>query len=165
MLDGSQHLEESFMIAVATHPVENTEPTSPHEAFERMLPVIRRYAGLASRGEPAEQRQDFIAEVCASAFVAFVRLVERDKADLAYPTVLAKYSIRHVRCGRQVGTKLNANDVSSKRAQWSKRITMERLDQQRRGEWMEILIEDRTAGPAELAAIRIDFGDWLTTLS
>ena len=35
----------------------------------------------------------------------------------------------------------------------------------RRGEWREVLAEDRTAGPAETAAARIDWVDWLRSLS
>jgi hypothetical protein len=32
-------------------------------------------------------------------------------------------------------------------------------------EWKEVLIEDRRATPAEVAASRIDFADWLGTMS
>ena len=44
---------------------------------------------------------------------------------------------------------------------------MENLDLFDREEmaWTEILVEDRHAGPAETAASRIDFSDWLGTLS
>ncbi len=30
--------------------------------------------------------------------------------------------------------------------------------------WLELLMEDRHAGPADTAAARIDFADWLRTL-
>jgi len=33
-----------------------------------------------------------------------------------------------------------------------------------KGEWREVLLEDRRAGPAETAAARIDIGDWFTSL-
>jgi hypothetical protein len=32
------------------------------------------------------------------------------------------------------------------------------------GSWQEILVEDRQAGPAEIAASRIDVGAWLASL-
>jgi hypothetical protein len=58
------------------------------------------------------------------------------------------------------------NDVSSEHAQRSKGIVVESLDRydQRKQEWREILIEDRHAGPAETAASRIDFSEWLRSL-
>ena len=42
----------------------------------------------------------------------------------------------------------------------------DRLDQypHRRNRWRKILVEDRRAGPAETAASRIDFTDWLRRL-
>jgi DNA-binding NarL/FixJ family response regulator len=66
-----------------------------------------------------------------------------------------------------VGTKSNANDVGSPYAQVAKGIRVRRLDHRDKetGEWREILLEDRHAGPAETAAARIDFGEWLKSLS
>ena len=47
-----------------------------------------------------------------------------------------------------------------------KGIHVERLDQfdQETGEWREILVEDRQAGPAETAAARIDVTAWFRLL-
>ena len=55
---------------------------------------------------------------------------------------------------------------SSEYCQVRKRITVERLDHfdERKGEWKEVLIEDRHAGPAETAAARIDIADWFASL-
>ncbi|HEV3304179.1 MAG TPA: hypothetical protein VG055_31305 [Planctomycetaceae bacterium] len=49
----------------------------------------------------------------------------------------------------------------------TKRFTIERLDRfnRRTGQWREVLVEDRTAGPADIAEMRIDFAEWLNTLS
>ena len=57
-------------------------------------------------------------------------------------------------------------DVSSEYAQRSKGFAVRHLDRydQQKQEWKEILIEDRHAGPAETAASRIDFADWLQSL-
>ncbi len=41
---------------------------------------------------------------------------------------------------------------------------LDHYDRQQDG-WLEVLIEDRRAGPAETAASRIDFPAWLKTLS
>ena len=139
--------------------------------FEEMLPKIERQAKRAFRGGKSELRQELIAEVIANSFVAFRRLVERDKADLAYPTVLVKFAIKQVRAGRKVGSKMNVRDTSSYYCRKKNCIKRHPLgedhehDQERSKSWPEeILVEDRNAGPADTACIRIDFSAWMMTL-
>jgi hypothetical protein len=134
--------------------------------FLAMLPTIQEQARYAFRSEPPERRQDLIAEVVANCWVAFVRLVERGLIEIVYPSPLVAFAIKQVRDGRRVGAKLNVRDVSSKYCQAHKRITVERLDKfdERRGEWKEVLLEDRHSGPAETAAARIDVGAWFASL-
>jgi len=131
-----------------------------------MLPTIRRQARVAFHHLDPEARADAVQEVVDYAVTAFVRLVELGKADLAYPTPLATFGIRQFRAGRRVGNESNANDVGSPYAQVVKGIHVGRLDHrdEETGEWREILLEDRHAGPAETAAARIDFGEWLRRL-
>ena len=138
-----------------------------HTKFLEMLPAIQRRASLAFRGLSAEAREDLIEEVVAHAVVAFKSLYDKGKVDLAYPTVLAMYGIRRVKTGRKIGTKLNVRDVSSEYCQLSKGIAVERLDRYDRdaGEWLEVLVEDRKATPADTAAARIDVSDWFRTLA
>jgi hypothetical protein len=102
----------------------------------------------------------------ANAFAAYVRLVELGKASLAYPTVLARYAVMQFHAGRRVGTNSNVRDVLSEYCRQQKKITVERLDQFDRdeGAWKEVLVEDRHAGPANTARVRIDFSDWLRSL-
>jgi hypothetical protein len=137
-----------------------------HSRFLAMLPQIREQARIAFRSAKPEAQEELITEVIANAFVAFARLIERGKADLAYPTPLARFAVRQVCAGRRVGTKLNVRDVSSHYAQLVKSIRVERLDRfdDEQGEWRQALIEDRKAGPAEIAASRIDVGDWFKSL-
>jgi hypothetical protein len=132
-----------------------------------MLPGIRKCARHAFQSLPPEAREEAVADVIANALVAFIRLVERGKVELAYPTVLARYGIAQHRCGRRVGTKLNVLDITSPYCRAMKRVVVERLDRfdDEEGVWKEILIEDGHATPAELAASRIDFPAWLSTLS
>jgi hypothetical protein len=103
----------------------------------------------------------------ANTWAALVALARRGKLDLAYPTVLAGYGVRQTRSHRQIGAKLNANDVSSTYAQQRKGFVVERLDHYDKDDevWAEILVPDKTATPAELAASRIDFPAWLDTLA
>jgi hypothetical protein len=131
-----------------------------------MLPAIQRQALLAFQGMPGDTREDLIQEVIANAAVAFKTLWEKGKEAVAYPTPLARYGIRQVKQGRKVGAKLNVRDVSSQYCQAAKGINLERLDRFdcERGEWLEVLVEDRHAGPAEIAAARIDINDWFQKL-
>ena len=134
--------------------------------FLSLLPAIQEQARFAFRKENPERRQELTAEVTANCWTAFVRLVERGLLEVVYPTPLAQYAIKQVRDGRRVGAKLNVRDVSSEYCQARKRITVERLDHfdERNGEWNEVLIEDRHAGPAETATARIDIADWFARL-
>ena len=154
------------MIAHSSHYADSTpQPTSA--LFEQMLPTIERYARNAFRRFRREQRDDLVAEVVANAFVAFRRLVERNKGDLAYPTVLARFAVKQVRSGRKVGTKLNILDVTSHYAQRQKGIRVQSLHDawQHNGSWQDVLVDDDTATPADIAAARIDYANWLKTLS
>lgn len=134
-----------------------------HDRFLAMLPSIKQYASAAFRDHQPEEREDLVEEVVANAFVAFARLVQVGKQDIAYATPLATYAVRRVRSGRCVGCKLHIRDVMSPA---NRRVVVEHLDRfdWQRGEWQEALVEDRHAGPAETAAARIDMAAWLRSL-
>jgi hypothetical protein len=131
-----------------------------------MVPAIRRTAEICFRKFCPDRRQEMVQEVIANALLAYWRLVERGREHLAYPSALARFAIAQIRHGRQVGTRLNVRDVSSRYCQLKKGIQLQRLDQfdVSDDEWKEVLIEDRRATPAEVAASRIDFADWLSTM-
>ena len=135
--------------------------------FLTMLPMIRRQAYIAFRGQRPEVKEELVAEVIANAYCAFVRLIRQGKQSVAFPTPLAQYAIRQVRSGRRVGCSLNSNDLLSPWARKSHGLTIEQLDQSenRSGALHQLLVEDRQAGPAEIAAARIDVAAWLKSLS
>lgn len=155
------------MIALA-HPAtdKSRNDESFRNRFVAMLPAIREQARVAFRGSALNERDELIAEVVANCYIAFVRLCERGREDIAYPTPLAMYAIKQIRSGRQVGTNLNIHDVTSTYCQRNKNVAVKRLDQFdcEQGAWLEVLVEDRRSNPAELAASRIDFGEWLRSL-
>ena len=93
-------------------------------------------------------------------------LVESGKEELAFPSALARFAIGRARHGRQLGSRMNIRDISSDYTKRQKSICLERLDQfdESDGQWMEVLVEDRTAGPADTAASRIDFAAWLASM-
>ena len=77
------------MIAFATPRTKSSSAEQWQTKFLELLPAIDNQARVAFRGEPAERRQDLIAEVIANCWVAFVRLMERGLEDMVYPTPLA----------------------------------------------------------------------------
>src|SRR5450432_3454870 len=81
--------------------------------FLAMLPRIRRQAAYHLRSLPGEKRADAIQEVVANAFVSYVHLIERGKADLAFAGPLARYAACQYLHGRRVGSSMNCNDVTS----------------------------------------------------
>jgi hypothetical protein len=154
------------MITIAK-PLHEDVKTHENHRFVEMLPRIRRQASVAFRQLRPDHKDELIQEVVANAYCAFVRLVDRGKADVAYATPLAKFAIWQVTAGRQVGTKPNLRDVLSPQAHAAGEITVERLDEfdHEQGELRAALIEDRRATPADTAAARIDVAAWLRSLS
>jgi hypothetical protein len=133
---------------------------------EKLLPAIVQHAKVAFRHVRGQDRQDKTQEAVANALVAFRRLVQLKKTDLAYPSVLAKYAVAQINDGRLVGGKMNCKDASSPYCQRVKGVVMERLDRfdPEEDTWTEVVVEDKTAGPDEIARTRIDFSDWLASL-
>jgi len=154
------------MIALLKKPSRRLSQSAAHAKFLEMLPRIRRQASLAFRLKSPDVREEMIAEVVANAYCAYCRLVERGKEDVAYATPLASFAIRQIRSGRQVGGSLSARDIQSRCVQRARGIVVQRLDHfdERQGGWLEVLVEDRKAGPAETAAARIDLAAWLALL-
>lgn len=128
-----------------------------HEEFLAMMPAIRRQARIAFRNVKKDTREEAVAEVVTNALVAFVRLVERGKGDLAYPTVLAHYAVAQIRVGRRVGSGQKKNDVLA--GAW-RDTPVQRLDRR-----AEVVIEDNRTPVPEQAAFRYDFPAWLATHS
>ena len=138
-----------------------------HAGFMALLPAIHAYVRRAFRHLPPEAREDAVQEGIGSALVAYVRLVERGKTELAYATPLAVYGVSRVRVGRRIGSPWSSCDVLSPHAQRKKKFTVERLDRcaKHAPNWEEVLVEDKRSTPADIAASRIDFAAWLRTLS
>lgn len=139
-----------------------------HKIFLAMLPQITAYAKFAFRHLKPEARAEAVQEVVANSLKAFVRLVQLNKTDVAYPTPLASYGVRQVKDGRKVGASLNVHDVLSPYCQDRKNVTVERLDRfdEQDGCWEEaVVIDSRNAPVHEIVAFRLDFADWLKSLN
>ena len=77
-------------------------PPAWHAAFEAMIPVIKTHARIAFRHLPLEAREEAIQETICNACVAYARLEELGKTDVAHASVLATFSVRQTRVGRKV---------------------------------------------------------------
>ena len=141
-------------------------PNGWHKPFLDMLPQIDSHLRFTFRRMNPDARAEAVQEGLVNALVAYRRLYEKGKADLAYPLVLARFAARQIRDGRRVAERLNIRDVLSTHAGQKKGIKVERLDRfdEEENAWKEILIEDRHATPAEIAACRIDVTAWLSSL-
>jgi len=137
-----------------------------HAGFLAMLPAIRCHLRVAFRDLDPEARAEAVQEGICNAMIAYLRLYERGKLDRAFPSPLAIFAARQVRDGRKVGGNLNVKDVSSAYCRRLKHIVLERLDKWDRNEeeWLEIVVEDRNATPADVVRVRLDFAAWLKTL-
>jgi hypothetical protein len=131
-----------------------------------MMPAIATHARISFRHLDLESHQEAIQEVLSNALVAYVRLVQLGKVALVYPTVLARYGVAQVKDHCKVGGHLNIRDALSLYCQQHKHVTVERLDHfdEEENQWRELLVEDKHAGPAEIAACRMDFAAWLRSL-
>ena len=149
-------------ITPSSHDLPDSNQTA--EAFEQMLPTITRVAAYEFRHVPRRQRQEFVSDAVAAAYVSFARLVELGRIASACPSVIAKYAVKRIRNGRHVGVKERVRDVLSPSAQRQKRFLVELFgERDAHCEWEE-LTTGRKADPAQIAACRIDFRDWLGRL-
>jgi len=131
-----------------------------------LLPVIVNYVRPAFRELGREAQAEAIQESIANALVAYARLVEQGRESLAFATVLARFAVSQVRAGRQVGGRLNAQDISSTYCQQRKQIRLGRLDRFDPQEncWQETIVEDHRTPVLDQVCFRIDFPAWLDSL-
>lgn len=136
------------------------------DAFIAMLPTILDVTRYAFRRQRVDRRQELIAAAIANAFVGFKRLTDSGRPELAYPTVLAWFGVRQVCDGRLVGCHRNSKDALSDYAQRRRKFRVLALDEQTPGKRSQeaLIAEDRRATPADIAAFRIDFSEWLGRL-
>jgi hypothetical protein len=138
-----------------------------HPAFLAMLPAIIRYAKASFREFDPETREDLVQECVANCVVAFARLVERGKEDVAYPTVLAGFAVRQIKDGRRVGKRIASRDVYDEHGRIKHGHQLKHLGSphEQCGGWKEMLFDNSRTPVPDQAAFRIDFPSWLSTLS
>ena len=139
---------------------ESTETTWQLN-FTAMLPEIEQKLHLAfCRLEP-EAREDAMEEGVVHSLLAYVRLHEQGRAEVATASSLAWYSSRHVKRGRPAGGRMNGKEPLSRYGQFSNGIEVERQT----SDWIDALVEDKRAAVADQVAAKLDVGAWFATLT
>lgn len=138
-----------------------------HAKFLSQLPQIRNYVVPSFRRLPDHERDDAVQDALVHAFIMFVRLMSCDRAELVFPTVLARFAIRKVRAGRSAAGRQNSCDVTSRYAQRRRGFVVHRLDRHEPEHdcWMDAAIEDHRTPVIDQVWFRIDFPEWLSLLS
>ena len=134
------------------------------KTFVQMVPKIERHARISFRYLKGDHRDEAVQEVLCNCCAAFARLVEQGRAEAATWSSLARFAVAQVRDGRSVGNTQNVKDVTSRHCQQRKQVEVRSLHEwdDEEEQWREMLVEDKNATPADLAASRIDFPAWLS---
>jgi hypothetical protein len=127
--------------------------------FVAMFPEIQQKLRLAFCRLDPEAGEDAIEEGIVHSLLAYVRLHEQGRAEVATPSSLAWYSSRHVRRGRPAGGRMNGKEPLSRYGQISNDIEVEPSN------WIDTLVEDKRADVADQVAAKIDVGAWFATLT
>jgi hypothetical protein len=135
-----------------------------------ILPRIQTHAQIKFRRLPAAQREEAITETIAAACQSYQLLAAQGRLHRAYPSTLAGYAVRHVNNGRHVGGHQDtAKDALSPVAQARHEVKVISYDTKqgigRPQGWRQVAIESRRVSIPDLAAFRLDFADWLGTLT
>jgi hypothetical protein len=135
--------------------------TNWQHTFVEMLPLIEEKLRLAFCRLDPEAREDAVEEGVVHSLLAYVRLVEQGRAEVATASSLAWYSSRHVKRGRPAGGRMNGKEPLSRYGQISNNIEIERLP----SNWIDMLVSDRRAPVADQVAAKLDVGAWFSTLT
>jgi hypothetical protein len=147
------------MIAINNErPVNETEWQS---SFVTMLPEIQQRLRRAFRHLDAASREESTAEGVVHCLLSYARLHEQGRAEDATASTLSWYAALAVRRGRPAGSKMNSKEPLSRYAQIGNGIQVE----QRPGNWLDLLVEDKRASVPDQVAAKMDVSDWFATLS
>jgi len=114
-----------------------------------------------------DRRADAIHEMIGLAWLWHLRLAEKGKDATCFPTVLASYAARAVKCGHFFCGKERAKDVLSPLAQREQHFSVEKLPEfsTLSGNPLEEALHDNTVSPVpDQVVFRLDFPSWLGTL-
>jgi hypothetical protein len=128
--------------------------------FVAMLPEIKQKLRLAFCRLDPDAREDAIEEGIVHSLLAYVRLHDQGRAEVATASSLARYSSLHVKRGRPAGGRMNGKEPLSRYAQIGNGVQIEP-----HGNWIDLLVEDKRAPVADQVAAKIDIRAWFATLT
>jgi hypothetical protein len=139
--------------------------------YLQLLPAIRRQADFLLQSFDDETREDATAEILAHTVVAYRNLWIRGRANRAFAAPLTRFAMAAYFAGRRTGTKINSRDayaVAANKKSSPRRISLHAPNRHCGSLVMELL--DRSAQSCrwsilDQVAFRLDFGEWLTSLS
>lgn len=143
------------------------DPNTWQSAFQHILPTILSQAQYAFRHLAGEARDEAIQETVCCACVAYAQLFRRGRAEAVKPCSLAHFAILRCRGGREIAQRRNGQDALSTYARRRHVVRVQSLPTRNSqvGCWSEVLVEDPSVTPADLAASRIDYPAFLATLN
>jgi hypothetical protein len=140
-----------------------------HGRFLSLVPRIRLHGCVYFRHVRSTfTKEELLAEMVAICWKWFVRLVQRGKDPLAFPSALASYAARAVRSGRRLVRQERARDVLSPVAQQRHGFLVSRLpyvETEFVNPLLEALIDNTVSPVLDQVAFRLDFPAWLLTQS
>jgi hypothetical protein len=134
-------------------------PNTWQSNFVAMLPEIQQKLRLAFCRLDLEAREDAIEEGTVHSLLAYVRLHDQGRAEVATPSSLAWYSSRHVKRGRPAGGRMNGKEPLSRYGQISNDIQIEPSN------WIDVLVFDKRAAVPDQVAAKLDVAAWFATLT
>jgi hypothetical protein len=134
-----------------------------------VLPRVLSHGRVCFRGVRCPgKREDAIQEMLALAWKWHLRLARQGKDAAQFPTALATFAARAVRCGRRLARMDAAGDVLSPRAQQRHGFAVVRLPDCATlsdNPLSDALGDNTQTPPDERACFRLDFPRWLASLS
>jgi hypothetical protein len=134
-------------------------PTSTHDDFLSLGPIIQRHARVVFRQLPALDREEAVAEALATGFVSFVRLKARGKNPFAFPSALATFAALHVKNGRRVGSRSYSRDAFSLSPH--KRDGVAQMGLLQTEDWSDALADDSITPILDQVCFRLDWAEFL----
>jgi len=155
----------SMIDAIGTHSLEQL-----HTSFlTNVLPMIQSHGRVYFRYLRCPHRkEDAIQEMVALCWKWHLRLAEKGKDSTEFPSALATYAAKAVRCGRKLAGMDRAKDVLSPRAQLANNFATCPLPEgsSMEGNLLDEALQDNLQTPVpDQVIFRQDFPRWMATLS
>lgn len=137
------------------------DSTTWQSQFVAMLSELEQRLKSKFRDLDPASKEEAVSEGIAHALMAYVRLHEQGRSEVASARSLACYSAKQVKSGRPAIGRMNRNEPLSLYAQLLSGIQVDRSF----GEWIDCLVEDKRASVPDQVAAKLDVRAWWNTLT